>query len=373
MRFLFACGGTAGHVNPAIAIADELKKSIPGAEFLFVGAGRDIENRIIPEAGYKVKNITISGFSRSLSVNGLKKNIKMLRSLSLSRKQSEEIISTFRPDAVIGTGGYVCYPVLKAAARRGIPTIMHESNAVPGLTAKLLSGIVDKMLVAFPSMEKQYKKPEKVIYVGTPVRGAFSELTKEKAKAALGITNRNLVVSFWGSLGASMMNDMMADFIVLNSKSRAFSHIHATGGGEEGKAKMMKRLYDRGLEKPSKDTDIRPYINDMGTVMTAADVILCRSGASTLAELAFLGRASVLVPSPYVTNNHQEKNARAVERAGAAVVLTEEECTGEKLYETVNKLLLDGEKILDMEKASSELGVKDASIKIRDLILDLVH
>ena len=371
MKFLFACGGTAGHVNPAIAIADELKKAIPGSEFLFVGAGREIENRIIPQAGYEVKNITISGFSRSLSLDGLKKNLKMVKNLSVAGKESAEIINSFKPDAVIGTGGYVCYPVLKTARKKGIPTVMHESNAVPGLTAKMLSGIVDKMLVAFPDTEKQYKKPENVVYTGTPIRGSFSELSKEEAKEKLGISNKKLVVSFWGSLGASKMNAMMDDFISLNSNEGSFFHIHATGGGDSGKEKMVGRLEDKNVAV--KNTDIRPYIDDMGTVMTAADVILCRSGASTLAEISALGRPSVLVPSPYVTNNHQEKNARAVEREGGAIVLCEEECTGKKLYEAVISILSDESKAIKMAKCSEKLGVKDATEKIRNIIVDLIH
>lgn len=372
MRIIFACGGTAGHINPAIAIADELKRQRPDTRFLFIGAGRELENRTVPQAGYELKNITVNGFSRSVSFAGLKKNLKTLISLGAARKQSEAIINEFKPDAVIGTGGYVCYPVLSAAAKKGIPTMMHESNAVPGLTAKMLSGKVDKMMVAFPNTEDQYKRPDRVVVTGTPVRSSFSGMTRHQAKAALGLEGRPLVVSFWGSLGAANMNQMMPDFIRRNTESGAFNHIHATGGGEEGRKKMLSRLEEAGV-RPDRQTEIRPYIDNMGTVMTAADVILCRSGASTLAEITALGRACVLVPSPYVTNNHQEKNARAVEKAGGAAVLTEDECTGVILFDKVCELLKDSKKLSDMELASRKLGAPEAALTIANIILSSVH
>lgn len=372
MNFLFACGGTAGHINPALAIAGELKKLRPDSRFLFIGAGRELENRTVPQAGFELKNITINGFSRSISLGGLKKNLKTLSELRYARRQSAAIIDSFAPDVVIGTGGYVCYPVLTAAAKKGIPTVMHESNAVPGLTAKLLSGKVDKMLVAFPNTERLYKKPARVIFTGTPVRGSFSDMTREQAKSALGMGDMPLAVSFWGSLGASGMNDMMPEFIRLNTENGSFKHIHATGGGDEGYKKMLSRLENAGVTLDA-STDIRPYIDDMGTVMTAADVILCRSGASTIAEITALGRACVLVPSPYVTNDHQNKNAQALREAGCATVIKETECTGEKLYDAVLSLIRSETAKTDMERASRKLGAPEAAITIANLILSDAH
>ncbi|MGM9521734.1 MAG: UDP-N-acetylglucosamine--N-acetylmuramyl-(pentapeptide) pyrophosphoryl-undecaprenol N-acetylglucosamine transferase [Oscillospiraceae bacterium] len=373
MRFLFACGGTAGHINPALAVAGMLRDMLPGSQFIFVGSGREMENRLIPAEGYELKNIKITGFARGVKPRDIKHNLATLKNLSISGRESRDIIENFKPDIVIGTGGYVCYPVLKAAAKRGIPTVMHESNAVPGLTTKLLSGVVNKMLVAFPEVSSYYKKPENVVVTGTPVRGGFFDMSREEARKKLGITGKPLVVSFWGSLGADGMNHKMADFIRLNSKSGAMRHIHATGNGEAGVSRMIERLSECGVYGLPDWVDLRPYIDNMGTVMAAADIVLCRAGASTIAEITGLGRASVLVPSPNVTNNHQEKNARQLEKAGGAVVLTEDSCSGELLYNTVIGLLRDKERLSMLEKNSARLGQPDACKKIVDVILSLVN
>lgn len=372
-RFLFVCGGTAGHINPALAIAGELEKILPDSEFVFVGSGRTMEKKLIPAAGYELKNIHISGFARGIKPKQIAANFKMVKNLSVAAKESKKIIEEFKPDAVIGTGGYVCYPVLKQASKMGIPTIMHESNAVPGLSAKMLSDKVDKMLVAFPGTEKQYKRPERVVVVGTPVRSDFAVMTKEEAKETLKIGDKPLAVSFWGSLGASDMNEIMADFIKLNNDMGAFAHIHATGGGDEGLERMKERLEKRGVTKLDERIDIRPYINNMGTVMTAADIVLCRAGASTIAELTMMGKPCVLVPSPYVTNNHQEKNARAVEQAGGAKVILEKDCDGAVLFSTVHKLLNNEEQLEQMSIASKKLGNPRAGSMIADIILSMIN
>ncbi len=373
MRFLLACGGTAGHINPALAIAGKLKELIPDAEFLFIGSGRDMEKRLIPQAGYELKNITITGFSRGFFPSDIKKNCKTLKNLAVSSEESETILKEFKPDAVIGTGGYVCYPVLKKAVKLGIPTLMHESNAVPGLTTKLLSKKINKMMVAFPNTEKNYGRPERVIYTGTPVRSGFATMTKEEARAKLGISEKPLVVSFWGSLGAGVMNEYMADFIAMNAEKQGFHHIHSTGGGEAGFEKMRVKMLARGIMDMPSNIDIRPYIDDMDTVMAAADLVLCRAGASTIAELTFMGKAAILVPSPYVTNNHQEKNARTVEAAGGAKVLLEAECSGENLFDAVMKIIEDEDTLQRMSEAAEKLSVRDSSAKIAEIILSSIN
>ncbi|MBE6948228.1 MAG: UDP-N-acetylglucosamine--N-acetylmuramyl-(pentapeptide) pyrophosphoryl-undecaprenol N-acetylglucosamine transferase [Ruminococcaceae bacterium] len=373
MRFLLVCGGTAGHINPALAIAGELGKALEGSEFLFVGGGREMEKRLIPKAGYDLKNVTISGFARGISPRHIKANFKTLKNLIVSAKESENIIREFKPDAVIGTGGYVCYPVLKKAAQMGIPTILHESNAVPGITTKMLSGKVDKIMVAFPDVKKYYKKPENVLVTGTPVRQDFAAMTKAEARKRLGIDNRPLIVSFWGSLGASVMNGYMVDFIAENCRSGALNHIHATGGGEAGLKKLKDALQERGITNIPKNVDLRPYIDNMGTVMTAADVVMCRAGASTIAELTMMGKPSILVPSPNVTNNHQEKNARAVERSGGAKVFLEPDCSGEILYKAAVELTGDRESLAKMNEGAASLGFKDCTSKIAEIIISLIN
>ncbi len=372
MRFLFACGGTAGHINPALAVAGRLRELFPEAGFLFAGAGRVLERRLIPAAGFQLANITITGIRRGLSPADIRHNLKTVKNLSVAARESRELLERFRPDAVFGTGGYVCWPVLRAAAKMGIPTAVHESNAVPGLTARMLSAYVDKTMVAFPSAAAHCKKPERVVLTGTPVREDFLRYTREEAKRKLGLQGKPLVVSFWGSLGADNMNGMMAEFIRLNARSGAMLHLHATGNGDTGLEKMRERLGKVNVYGLPEWENLRGYIDNMGTVMTAADLILCRAGASTLAEITALGRACILVPSPNVTNDQQTKNARELEKAGGAVVLTEDTCTGEILYNTASALLRDRDRLTAMENASRALGVTDACDRIVNEILDLV-
>ena len=371
MKFLFVCGGTAGHIKPALAIAGTLRDRMPDAEFLFVGSGRELENRLIPQAGFEIVNISSAGFSRGKSLKSLAANAKSAAKLARGSVQARKIINSFEPDAAIGTGGYVCYPVLRCAAKKGIPTVVHESNALPGMTIKMLSPLVDRVMVAFPDMEKLYKRPDRVIMTGTPVRSGFSTLTKEQAKEKLGLSGRPVVVSFWGSLGADHMNDVMADMIAENAREDAFYHIHATGGGEKGLAAMRNRLSERGVKSLPEHLDLRPYIDDMPMVMTASDVVLCRAGASTLGELTAIGKPAILVPSPYVVDNHQEKNASALDRAGGAVMIKEPDCTGKLLFDAVKKLTADEKKLVEMSENLKRMGSADSAERIADIILSL--
>ena len=213
--------------------------------------------------------------------------------------------------------------------------------------------------------------PEKVVFTGTPVRSEFMDMSKEEAKEKLGLTGKKLVVSFWGSLGAEVMNGIMADFIEINSVKGGFHHIHATGGGEEGLKKMKEELARRGVtQKQLSNTDLRMYIDNMPTVMTAADIVLCRSGASTIGELTAIGKPSILVPSPYVVDNHQEKNAKSVEDIGGAVMIREGECTGELLYSRVSEILKDAGRLDSMSRAVRQMGVPDSAERIAKEILN---
>ena len=368
MRFLLTCAGTAGHINPAIAVADALKRADPEAEFLFVGSGRELENRLIPAAGYPVKNITVSGLERRVGLRAMADHAKTVLRLVKGSRQAGAILRGFRPDAVIGTGGYVCFPVLRAAHRRGIPCYIHESNAVPGLTTRLLTGTADRIFTAFPGVEAAYRDPEKVLFIGTPVRGGVSELTKEEARKRLGIGEEKLVASFWGSLGASLCNRCTAEAVVINERDPKYRLIHATG--RDGYDDFRELLASLGADPDAlRQSDVRPYIDNMPEVMQAADLILCRAGASTLAELTATGKPAVLVPSPYVTDNHQEKNAMQLVNAGAAVMLRENECTGETLHETVARLLADESELQRMSDSGRSMGVPDSADRIADCVL----
>lgn len=372
MRFLFACGGTAGHVNPAIGVAGRLRELLPDCEILFIGAEGKMETELVPREGYEIRTVPISSLSRSISAEGLRHNLKAAKELLASVPACKKIIREFKPDVVVGTGGYVCYPVLTAAARLGIPTAVHESNAEPGLTTRMLEGSVDLIMVGFEEARANYKHPDKVRVTGTPVRLGFMRSDKARAKQELGLAgDAPLVVSVWGSLGATEMNKTVAGMIALAMKDRSFRLVHSAG--KRGIASMTQYMEEElqlsgwneaGLE-------VRDYIYDMPRLMAAADVVLCRSGASTLAELTAMGKPAVLVPSPNVVNNHQEKNASVLERAGAARVILESDATAETLFGTLTELLRDADTLKSMSENMKDMAVENATDEITSLVLSL--
>jgi len=370
-RVIFTCGGTAGHVNPAIALAQLALEKDPKAQILFVGAERGLEKDLVPKAGYEFKTVHISSFHRSFRPAELKHNLISVGNLLRAPGEARAILRAFRPDAVVGTGGYASYPLVKAAARARIPTAVHESNAVPGLTTQMLENYADRIMVGFESCRKHYRRPEKVVVTGTPVREDFFSMTKAQAKKALGVDDgRPLIVSFWGSLGASGMNRQMADFLALEAAKEPFHHIH--GAGKQGYPMLLELLREKGVDLSAHPAlQLREYIYDMAPVMRAADLVICRAGASTISELTALGTPALMVPSPYVTNNHQEKNARALEEAGGAAVLLEPECSGQALFQAACGILRSEDRLRSMEKAMASLGVRDAAERIYQTVLEL--
>lgn len=372
MRFVFTCGGTAGHINPALAVAGRLRELMPDSEFLFLGAEGKMEMELVPREGFGIEALPITNISRGHSLSALLHNAKTLRNVELSLAKTRRILRRFRPDVVVGTGGYVCYPVLRAAAKLGIPTLLHESNAVPGLTTKLLDGHVDKILVGFEDSRRQYKDPERVVVTGTPVRGEFARYTRDSARAQLGLpTDKPLVVSVWGSLGAEHMNKIMGELIPLMANRPGFHLIHASGSRYY--EQLCSQLRETAPDWTEHGAEVREYIYDMPRVMAAADLILCRAGASTLSELSYMGKPVILVPSPNVTNHHQEKNARVLEKAGGAKVFLEGEFDAAALLDTVTSLLADPEKLRAMSAAMASLAVPDAADRIVGEILELIR
>ena len=371
-RVIFTCGGTAGHVNPAIAVAQLMAEKNPQIKILFVGAERGLEKDLIPKAGYEFRTVHISSFHRSLKPAEIKHNLVSLYNMVRSPAEARAILKEFRPDAVIGTGGYASYPTVKAAAKMGIPTAVHESNAVPGLTTELLEPYAGRIMVGFESCRQHYKHPEKVAVTGTPVREDFFTLTKEAAKEKLGVNDgRPLIVSFWGSLGASGMNAQMADMLALEAGKEPFHHIH--GAGKSGYAAVLEALTEKGVDlKDHPSLQVREYIYDMAPVMRAADLVICRAGASTVSELTALGVPAIMVPSPYVTNNHQEKNARALETHGGVEVLLEQDSSGQALFQTAAGILHDDVRREAMASAMAELGIRDAAQRIYETVQELL-
>ncbi|MBR6209096.1 MAG: undecaprenyldiphospho-muramoylpentapeptide beta-N-acetylglucosaminyltransferase [Oscillospiraceae bacterium] len=372
MNFLFACGGTAGHINPAIGVAGRIRELLPDSRFLFIGANGMMETELVPREGYEIRTIPISSLSRSLSAEGVRHNLRAARELAASIPAARKIIRDFRPDAVIGTGGYVCFPVLTAAAKMGIPTAVHESNAEPGLTTRMLERRVTTIMVGFEDARKNYRQPEKVRVTGTPVRLGFMNARRETVRRSMGLSDDTpLVVSVWGSLGATDMNRTVADMIALAMPDRPFRMIHSAG--KRGIAGMTSYMTDtlglKGWEEEG--FSVRDYLYDMPSLMAAADLVLCRSGASTLAELAAMGRPALLVPSPNVVNNHQEKNARVLERAGAARVLLESEASAQTLLQNIRELLSEPERLAAMAKNMKAMAVENATDEITSLVLGL--
>ena len=370
MKLLFTCGGTAGHINPAIALARLFQSRHQDCQVLFAGADNGMERTLVPHEGYELRTVHVNTIHRAWKWKDIKHNIMTVVTLPQARRQARAILDEFKPDLVVGTGGYASYPVVKEAARRGIPTAVHESNAVPGLTTKLLSKVTDRVMVGFEDSRKHYPHPERVVVTGTPVRRDFFDHTRKEARQALGLDDgRPLVLSYWGSLGADVMNRYMADFLSAEAaEGFPFHHIHGAGRNYQS---LTTALEERGVDLTG-GAEVRAYIYDMPLVMAAADLVVCRAGASTISELTAIAKPCVLVPSPNVTNNHQEKNARVLEHHGAAVVLLEGSTDGAALYRQVKDLLADPERRSAMSKALTELSVTDAAEEIYQVLMSLM-
>lgn len=372
MNVIFTCGGTGGHINPAIAIADVLKERHPDWKFLFIGALGKMEETLVPRAGYELKCLPASGLSRKKNFQGLKQNARAVSATIHAVQSCKKILRDFRPDVVVGTGGYASFPALYAAQKMGVPTCVHESNAVPGVATKLAANKADKVLVAFAESAACYKHPERVQVVGMPVRSAFWEMHRSQARQELGLGEQErLVVSTFGSQGAKVMNEMTAQLFALEQENGfPFRHIHATGSfGAEWMPKKVKELGVEPEKCPA--IDMQEYIYNMPTVLAAADVVLGRAGSGTCNEIAAAGTPCVLIPSPNVTNNHQEKNARILEGRGAAIVMPESQCTARKIYDTIVELLKDSDRRGRMSAALRSMAVLDSAEQICDIVEDL--
>lgn len=374
MNVLFACGGTAGHVNPAVGLAQLFQQRRSDTNVIFVGAEGGMETRLVPDEGYTIKTVKITNLHRSAKPKDIIHNIRTVGNVYRSRYQAGRILTDFPPDLVVGTGGYASYPIVMAAAKRGIPTAIHESNVVPGLTTKTLGKIVDCVMVGFAESGKYYPHAKKVVHTGTPVREDFFKYSREEARRILGFSpddERLFLLSYWGSLGASRMNKKMLDCIIKECYEGApFLHIHGAGRDFH---RMNSALEAKGVQLLDNGIELREYIYDMGVVMAAADVVLCRAGASTLAELTALKKPSILVPSPNVTANHQEKNAKVLADKGAALMLTEENIQENTIYQTVEALIREKQRRETMINALTKLEYDDPREKIYKTLMSLLR
>ena len=374
MRVLISGGGTGGHINPALAIADKIKRENENAEIECVGTKRGLEATLVPKAGLKIHFIKVRGFKRSLSLTNIDAAVKAVTSVMEAKK----IIKAFKPDIVIGTGGYVCWPVLKAASKMNIPTAVHESNAFPGVTTRMLSTYLHVIMLDFEDSKKYLAcDRHKLVRVGSPVSEKMLSANKETARKSLGIDiDEKVVLSAGGSLGAMALNENVFELIKNYTLPSGIRHIHATGnaGWEEQKEKY-KSL---GFEQKDEDTLVKGkvtvcrYIYNMHELLPACDVEICRAGAMTLSELSVLGKAAVIIPSPYVTNNHQYKNAKVLCDKNAAVMIQEKELNGENLTNAVKELVENDEKRKAIENNVREFAVTDTTERIYGIIKKLV-
>ncbi|MCJ7839553.1 undecaprenyldiphospho-muramoylpentapeptide beta-N-acetylglucosaminyltransferase [Lederbergia sp. NSJ-179] len=363
MRIVVTGGGTGGHIYPALALIRTIKQRYPETEFLYIGTQKGLEADIVRRENISFEAIHITGFKRSLSFENIKTIFRFLKGV----KDSKTILKKFHPDVVIGTGGYVCGPVVYAAAKKKIPTIIHEQNSVPGLTNKFLSRYVDKVAVCFKEVEEFFPK-NKVILTGNPRASEVVGTRKPGILKALGLKEGiPTVLITGGSRGARPINEAVLKSLSSLSR-RPYQIIYVTG----------QIHYDHVMEEASllgKQSNIAivPFIHDMQKVLTSIDVVVGRAGATSLAEITAIGIPSILVPSPYVTNNHQEKNAQTLVEHGAAIMLLERELSSKQFLESLDSIMLNDEKRKMMGDASRKLGMRDASERLTNLMFQLVN
>lgn len=370
MKILFATGGTAGHINPALAVASYIREIYPDCEIMFIGTADHMESRLVPQAGFDFKTINISGFKRSFSPSAISHNIKTVFRLIKSSGDSKKIIKQFNPNVVVGFGGYVSGPVLQSAVKLGIPTCIHEQNAFPGITNKTLAKEVDKVMLTVEDAKKYLQPKNPVEITGLPVRGELLRADKAMSRAQLGIPDdKYLVLSFGGSLGAKPINEAMYDILLSSAESGRYCHIHSVGtNGTE----YLEKFEKAGFVNGKKGTvEVRQYIDNMDVCMSAADLVIGRAGASSLSEIEAMGKASILIPSPYVAENHQFHNAMALVNRDAGFVIEEKDLTTQVLNDKINELLSDETKLKTVEKNAKAMAVTNSRERIAQIILDL--
>ena len=362
MRVIFAGGGTGGHINPAISIADYIKSHDKNFEALFIGTERGLEKKLVPAKGYEIRYIDIRGFDR----RNLVKNFVVLKKLSIARRECRNIIREFKPDCIVCTGGYVSGPVAMAAKKEGIPALIHEQNVYPGLTVKGAEKYVEYVAVSFEETIEHMKNRHKCVVTGNPVRKEILSANAHRSRELLKLSDKPFVLIFGGSLGADRINETVVGMLERIAEERKIQLLFGTG--DRNFDKISEQIKD--IKLPA-DIQIVPYINNMHLVMSAADLVIARSGAITVSEIAALGKPSMLIPSPNVVRNHQEQNAREFEKHGAAAVITEDELTPETLYNKMMSMIMNPAELSRMSAALKSLAQTDALEKMYALIKDM--
>ena len=366
MHILFAGGGTAGHINPALSVAEYIKLQNPNAKISYIGARGKLEETLVPQNGYDFYPISVAGFQRKLTPKNIAKNCDAAIKAVTSSIEARKLLKELKPDIVMGTGGYVSGPVVRQAYKMGIKTCIHEQNAFPGVTTKMLAENVDAVMLAMEGAKKYLNLKAEPYITGNPVRPELMGVSKQEARKRLNLGDKPLLLSFGGSLGARPINEAVSGLIRHYANEDKFYHIHATG--RIGSRAFCDSLKDITIPK---NVFIREYIDDMDICLAAADLVICRAGAITLSELQVCGKPAILIPSPYVAENHQYHNAKALSDSGAAIIIEEKDLTTEGLINTVGELLFNNEKLTEMAQNAKNYGVDDANKRIYDIIMNL--
>ncbi|MDQ0161638.1 UDP-N-acetylglucosamine--N-acetylmuramyl-(pentapeptide) pyrophosphoryl-undecaprenol N-acetylglucosamine transferase [Bacillus alveayuensis] len=354
MKIVVSGGGTGGHIYPALAFIKEVQKHHKKVDFLYIGTSNGLENKIVKREGIPFKEIEITGFKRSLSFDNVKTVMRFLKGVSLCKRYLKD----FKADVVIGTGGYVCGPVVYAASKLRIPTIIHEQNSLPGLTNKFLAKYVDKVAICFEEAEKYFPQ-DKVVLTGNPRASEVVGHNPNKGKKSLNLDEKlRTVLIFGGSRGARPINDAVIGALEKFSK-KSYQVIYVTG--EVHYDSVMNKAKELNLKN---NVIIKPFIHNMPEVLAAVDLVVSRAGATTIAEITALGLPSILIPSPYVTANHQEMNARSLSKHEAAILLLEKEISSERLLKHIDEILLNPVQLESMRKASKKFGIPDAAQRL---------
>lgn len=362
MKAIIAAAGTGGHINPGIAIANEIKRQEPNSKIIFVGTNRGLENDLVPRAGYELKTINAYGFDRKISFDNLKRVLKTIYSI----KESKKIISEFKPDIVIGTGGYICIPIALAAKSKKIPIVLHESNAFPGMAVKLLSAKSNSIFVGFEDAKKRLPKAKNVILTGTPTKVKKLQINDVKRNEILvkyGLNNNlPIVLAFGGSQGAQSINNNLIE-IILQEKNKNYQLIWAAGPSQYDD--MKKVLIDNNKNIDNlKNVKIVPYIYNMEEVLNVVDLVVCRSGAMTITEIANVGKPAIFIPYPFATENHQEYNAKVLEQVGAARIILDKNLNSNILNNEICDMVANREKLIEMGNKASIIAVKNVEENI---------
>jgi len=374
LRVLLAGGGTAGHINPALAIAEIIKENYPDTEFCFAGNPEKLEAKLVPKAGYRFEPVRVEGFQRKLNWTNIKRNVHAAGCLMRTGGRCKAIIKDFKPDLVIGTGGYVSGPVVRKAAKMGIKTAVHEQNAFAGVTNKLLSKEADVVMMTVKEAEKYFPEAKRKCVTGLPVRGAFNKMSRSDARKQLGIPENALcVLSTGGSLGARTINNYAAKlFKWYQDEGREVYHIHSYGT-YQGYKNYIDECEEQGIKiRENPRLIVSDYIN-MPAAMAACDLVITRCGAASLAEIEAVGRCSVLIPSPMVAENHQYHNGMVLQKAGAGVVIEEKDLTEELFIGTVRDLLDDPQKIRNCSERAAKLHISDTKERIMAALKPLIE